>query len=204
MSDNAQEFATEHGLGNIERRVRLSGRLKADGAGELPVDLCLTRTGVWLLAASGRFSGTLVDLASTGQARYETGRLRDRVLIGDQLLSVPPGRGAEVRRCIALGRIRNARPGSEPSRRTPVPDRYMARFDEAVAELVWRELEPADVLIAVARLGREGEMVSALGATVKHSTYFVLSAERSFSVRLSELGDIAVAALRGDALQVTS
>ena len=57
-----------------------------------------------------------------------------------------------------------------------------------IYEFAWRSLEGGDLLIALVRAS-EGEMKSSLGATVRSSTDFALSAERTFLVTLSELGD---------------
>jgi hypothetical protein len=100
------DFAAEHGIGPVEGRIRLGGRLRADGAGELPVELCLSPNGAWLVAQEGRFVGRSLDAGDPDLVRYERGSLRDRIIVEQHELTVPSGKGGEAQRLIALGRVR--------------------------------------------------------------------------------------------------
>lgn len=194
MDSKFEEFLADRGLGPVERRLRLGGKLSAAGAGELSVELCLTPQGAFLVAADGRFLGLSIDVAEPGRLRYERGSLRDRLLVDGRELQIPTGRGAELRRAIALGRLRRDLPARPQAMALWPRDRYLELDDEPIAELAWRSLAQDDALIALCRAS-ENETQSALGATVRRHTYFALSAERALLVSLSELGDREVLTL---------
>jgi hypothetical protein len=201
MNGKVEDFLTERGLGPVERRVRLGGKLSAAGGAELPVELCLTPQGAWLVAAEGRFVGHSIDAADTSRLRYERGNLRDRLLLDGRALNVPTGRAAEVRRSLALGRLRRDLPGPSPVGQSWPLDRYLEIVDDPLWELACRLLSGEDVLIALCRAS-EGEMSSAFGATVRSLGAFVLSAERAFVVVLSELGDRQVSEFESTRLRL--
>jgi hypothetical protein len=200
MSGKSEDFLAERGLGPVERRLRLGGRLSAAGAGELPAELCLTPQGAWLVAADGRFVGHSIEVTATERVKYERGSLRDHLLVDGRELSVPAGRGAEARRSIALGRLRRELSARSAPEQMPT-DRFVQVVDEPICELAWRSLGDDDLVIGLCR-GSEGEMKSALGASVRTNTDFVLSAERAFAVTLSELGDRELVELDASTLHV--
>ena len=163
MSGESDDFLVEHGLGRLERRLRLGGRLALDGGPELPAELCLTASGAWLLARDGRFVGHAIDAADPGQVRYERGALSDRLSVGEQSLSVPPGRAREARKLIALGRLRRQRVNRATLTLPLTSDRYLTADGELVRELVTVLVEPPDQLIARVDVGHD-DGLSSLGA----------------------------------------
>jgi hypothetical protein len=202
-ADTVEAYAVEHGLGRVNARIRLGGKLPTEGAGKLPVDLCLTARGAWLVAQQGRFVGRSLDAADPSQVRYERGGLRDHLIVAGNELSVPPGRGAEARRLIALGRVRKAfaRDGGEARRLDE--DRYLEHCEAPLAELVNALLGERDLLIVLLR-AQQGEAKSSLGAMVSTTTHLFLSDQQLAKITFSELGDHEVVLLDGSRLATTT
>lgn len=198
MSTKLEDFAAEHGLGRIEARIRLGGRLAGDELAELPVDLCLTPDGAWVIAQGGRFVGRRVDATDASNLRYEPGKLRDRLWVQGAELAVPTGRGAETRRIIAHGRVRRRGAANAGLPAIAPVDRYIEGSSALVWEFVSRALAPADALIGLQRVG-EDEAPSAFGANARRSAHLLVSAEQALIVRVSELGDAELTPLDADA-----
>ncbi|MFO7177689.1 MAG: hypothetical protein DIU78_003215 [Pseudomonadota bacterium] len=195
------DYLAERGIGPVERRIRLGGKLTAPGMRPASVELCLVPDGVWLVAAEGRFLGKHYDVCA-GEVRYETGRLRDRLIVADTVLTVPPARAGAVRTCIALGRVRHwARAPSLPDTAL-APDRYVAALSEPAQALVLSLAARGGPLIGAVRIGASREIESRLGPRTREHTYFVLTAEQAHVARLSELGDLSVEALDPALLRV--
>ncbi|HET9932211.1 MAG TPA: hypothetical protein VFQ35_16020, partial [Polyangiaceae bacterium] len=190
MKQETEDFLADHGLGRLERRLRLGGRLKSGAGPELPAELCLTPTGAWVVACDGRFVGEAIDAGDAEKVRYHTGALTDRLSVGEQFLAVPPGKGKEARRLIALGRLRRRRLGNEPATLPLGGDRYLTDEGEVSRELVAAVVASPDQLIALVELDAT-EQASALGPEVDAVNYFVLSCDKAWFVALSELGDLA-------------
>ncbi len=183
------DFLADHGFGRLERRLRLGGRLKLGAGPEQPAELCLTPTGTWLVACDGRFVGEAVDATDPTKVRYHAGSLSDRIGVGEQTLSVPPGRAREARRLIALGHLRRQRVGNEPATLPLGGDRYLTDDGEVARELVAALVAAPDQLISMVELER-GRRTSVLGAEVDTLNYFVLSCEAAWFAELGELGDV--------------
>lgn len=201
MPSITEDFIAEKGLGRVERRIRLGGRLDAAGASELTVELCLTDSGAWLVAAAGRFVGTALDAGDPATLRYERGSLRDRLLLGERALTVPTGRAGEVRRLIAKGRLRRRGPPGALNLPSMPPDRYLEKADELCWEFVSSLQARNDCLIALLVLG-ESDSDSALGCLVSGTRYFTLSAEHARIFSISELGDTEIEELDLAALKL--
>src|SRR6478609_2393541 len=113
MSDGAQEFAEERGLGQVLGRVRLDSGIAISGGLRARANLLLTASGLWLVAARDRFHGQHLDLLTHGDLRFVAGRLRDRLCFGQEELTIPAGRRHAVERLIALARLSSG--GKRPS-----------------------------------------------------------------------------------------
>lgn len=201
MSADTDDFLLEHGFGRLERRLRLGGRLAVDGGPELPVELCLTPSGVWVVARDGRFVGNAVDAADPKRVRYQSGKLSDRIAVGEHALSVPTGRAGEARRLIALGRLRKSRAAGERNAPTLHRDRYCEDDGELARELVAVLLSPREELIALLELDRD-EAVSELGPRCERKHWFVLSSNTAYLAKLGELGDLESVSLEATELRV--
>ncbi|HLV66490.1 MAG TPA: hypothetical protein VKY73_11790, partial [Polyangiaceae bacterium] len=187
--------------GPVERRVRLGGKLTVHGARPSAAELCLVPGGVWVVAAEGRFLGAHYDVCA-GEVRYEAGRLRDRLIVTETALTVPPARASAVRTCIALGRVRHWA-GTPPVPDTPLaPDRYIGGLSEPARALALALAAREGPLIGALRIGPAREIDSRLGPRTREHAYLVLTAERAHLVRLSELGDVSVEPLEPEALRV--
>jgi hypothetical protein len=141
------------------------------------------------LARDGRFVGHAVDASDPARVRYQQGTISDRLRVGEQTLSVPPGRAREARKLIALGRLRRLRAGRELLTLPLESDRYLTEHGELVRELLTTLIAPPDQLIALVGLG-DDPGVSALGAEVAEEHYFVLGCEKAWLSALGELGDV--------------
>jgi hypothetical protein len=196
------DFLVEHGLGPLERRLRLGGRLSLNGAPEQPVELCLTSSGAWLVVEAGRFVGSALNADDATRVRYQCGRLHDRLIVDEQTLGVPTGRAGDARRLIALGRLRS-QGGERKAPRSLTRDRYLNADLDLARELAQVLLATDDDLIALVELDRD-EASSALGPSVERRSYLVLSAERALWATLGELGDLASEDLNAAALRLSS
>ncbi len=195
MSSEATEaYAIEHGLGGVGARLRLGGKLPLAGGGKLPVDLCLTSRGAWLIAQEGRFVGRALEAGDSERVRYERGKLRDHLVVEGSELSVPAGRAVDARRLIAIGRVRRAFALDAREARLVGCDRYLEPSETALRELIAAVLDPQDIAILLMCAG-EREVTSALGAQVNETTHVLLSADGALRIRLSELGDYEVTPL---------
>lgn len=198
MTSDAAGFLVELGIGPVERRIRLIGTLPAESTGPLAAELCLGANGAWVVATAGRFVGRAVDASDPASVRYERGRLRDRLVLGGTLLTVPAGKARQVRTLLALGRLRRAghTGGSLPASF----DRYHERIDEPAQALAAALCGGAEALIALVTLHRGEPCVSELGADVSRSTYLLLAADALQLFSVSELGDVEVRRVAADDL----
>ncbi|HET9954731.1 MAG TPA: hypothetical protein VFQ61_09505 [Polyangiaceae bacterium] len=210
-------FMAERGIGPLERFVRLSGRLKLPEVSDQELSgwtLCLSQRGLWLVQSSGRFSGHVLELTnpdfeSARRLRYESGRLRDRLVIDGQPLRVPPNAGRRARQLIGVGRIRAQRDATEPGGRGALiegtiepPQQLELGQVGPLARLFLNGLaRPDEPWLVIIELG-ESHLLSALQTKARAGCYLALSPERIVYARVSDLGDCECTPLDPSALEL--
>ena len=166
--------------------LRLKGKL---GRGE-PY-LRLDDEGLWLVdgveAAEVR-----VDVLTAEPLRYEERRLGDRLTVGEHVIGIPAGRGAEVRALIGVARLRK---GSLPAIESFAP------FVEGVGERdrAWLSawLEEGEEVLAWLATASAIEVPAGVGPAATVEQRFVLTDGRAALVAVGSLGDVVVQPLDG-------
>src|SRR6185295_12252973 len=104
MADAIAGFSDARGLGRIERRVPLLGRVAIGNGARAGAELCLTSEGLFLVAALDHERGLAIDLQKRDDLRWSKAALGGRLTLGELELGVVPGRGDALEQLIALGR----------------------------------------------------------------------------------------------------
>ncbi|MEZ4226642.1 MAG: hypothetical protein R3B13_37185 [Polyangiaceae bacterium] len=102
MADPVQEYLRREGMGRIDERVSLGGRLTVPDAGACDAELVRTPRGVFLVGATEARRGVLHDLRSGVELR--PGRMRDTLRFQGQSFTIPLGGASRVRQLVALAR----------------------------------------------------------------------------------------------------
>ncbi len=189
MSDKTAAFVDTHGLGRLDERLALRGKLAVPGVGLLKAELCTTPRGVWVVAAESDARGDALNLLERPDFRYERGALGDKLRVADCIFGVSRTRSARARQLIGLSRLRQ-RFGE------PISDRKLARtpFVEAISELerVWLSYTLSDDEILLAWIhGVSEAFVSSPIEVNAHSELRLLVTSRDTRlVAITELGDV--------------
>ena len=184
-------------LGVVDRRVPLRGRVPLASGQKAQAELCLSDTGLWLVAEGKKGARLLVDVLAADPLRYLPGRLGDRLQVGEHQLGIPTGKGAAVQQAIALARLRGTQAASWPEVAAFAEER--TPLDEAWASGWLREGER---ILAWLETGSSVQVDSWLGAASKEEQRFVLTTERAALVAIGPLGDAQVAELERRPLEV--
>ena len=200
MSDPVFAYVEAHDLGEIERVVCFSEKMPVPERDEpLPVALCQTDRGLWLIAAEDSQSGTHLDLAQA-RLHYRPGKIRDSLEVGELVFAIPFSLGAEARLAIGVGRLKPRRRWDLEARPTS------ARYVEAPSPVqrAWLEasLEP-DELLLVWLAGTNEVTVPSPVLDGPLGRWIVLVTDRRASlVALSEVGDALELPLAAKALKI--
>jgi hypothetical protein len=191
MSDAIRAYLDHRELGRIERRVGLNGRVPLDGAGNGAPELCMTPDELWLVAARDQRRGTAIALLDRAP-RYEPGRLRDRLRVGELELVVPAGKSGAVLELIGIARLRRSGARRELTR---PPARHVQPLDSVTALWLARELEPGETLLVWLR-GKETAPVSSdVLLDAQGSVFLMVTDRRAALVILSAAGDERIEAI---------
>ena len=122
--------------------------------------------------------------------RYEGGRLRDALRIGDLRLPITRGKGSSARELIARSAFGDAPAGEEEgavAARTPL-------------QVAWSNtwLREDESLLAWSPTSTELAVTSPLEETSEHDADLVVTTERAVLVAFGPLGDVALQSLEGD------
>jgi hypothetical protein len=194
MMDPARVYSLQHGLGRVDRLVRLRGQVELAPELGTSAALCLTSAGLFLIAARDAQTGTAIDLLERTDVSYRTGKLSDTLIVGERELGVPPGKGERTRRLFALARLRRS------AGRLPA-DAFVARHVEAPDEVerAWMSGFLADDETCLAWLDSvtKQRVESSLLGGIEVELVFVLTTERAALLALSEAGDAQLELLDG-------
>lgn len=170
-----------------EGRVRLRGTV-----GDKQAVLALDEFGLWLMG-DGDVDG--LD-ALKEPLRYVRGRLRDALEVRQERYEIPTGSGGEVRRLIALARLRGER---------LVPEKGPFLDDRSELERAWLTgfLEAGEVLLAFLQTTTKKKVPSEIGDEGEVEARLVWTDQRALLAAIGEFGDVELTPLEG-ALQVTS
>jgi hypothetical protein len=201
MRDFSLEFAEERGLGKVLGRVRLDGELALPDGSRTRASLLLSDSGLWLVAARDRFHGRHLDLLTRSDLRLVSGRVRDQLCFGQELLTIPTGRRHAVERLIALARLASAegRPSAElkASRLVQLPD-------ELGRAWLKRELAPGEVLVSWLRGSNPLTLNSHVIGETRSDPHLFLSERRAAIVAWSAVGDVSYVPLHASSTHLKS
>lgn len=196
MSDKTAAFVDTHGLGRLDERLPLRGKLPIPGVGLVKAEFCYTPRGAWVVAAESDSKGLALNLLERSDFRYERRALGDKIRVADCVLGVSRARAGRVRELLGLSRLRQ-RHGALPTgaQRT----RASTPFVEPVATLerAWLELTLADDEILLAWIhGVSAAFVSSPIESNAHAELRLMVTSRETRlVAITELGDVRVESL---------
>ncbi|MBX3126786.1 MAG: hypothetical protein KF718_08705 [Polyangiaceae bacterium] len=194
MGDVLADHARYAGLGRIDERIPLSGQLSV-GSGPAETALVRTPRGIFLLAASDAATGRVVALNDEPSLRYESGRVRDRLHVAGEILSVPALRGERVKEWLGLARL-------TPNGRAPQLEAAAFVLETSPVEAAWLGRELAgEPLLAYLDTDLTFEVHSALLGRHEQPVRCVLTPTRLLLVAIDGVGDATCEPL--EALTVT-
>lgn len=185
MSDAIRAYLEHHELGRIERRIGLSGRLPLDDAGSVAPELCMTPDELWVVAARDQERGMAIALLDQAP-RYEPGRLRDKLHVGELELGIPAGKGGAVLELIGVARLR--RGGVQHGLARPAA-RHVSPLDNVAALWLARELEPGETLLVWLRGKDAAPVSSSVLSDARGGVFLMVTDRRAALVVLSAVGD---------------
>ena len=196
MSDKTAAFVDTHGLGRLDERLALRGKLPVPGVGLVKAEFCYTPRGIWIVAAESDSQGLALNLLERSDFRYERRALGDKIRVADCVFGVSRTRSARVRELLGLARLRQ-RYGAPPTGafrtlpRTP--------FVESITDLerAWLEVTLVDDEILLAWVhGTSGAFVTSPIEANAHAELRLMVTSREMRlVAITELGDVRVESL---------
>jgi hypothetical protein len=190
MRDVVASYLMGEDLGWAERRVALRGGLTLGGRRRAETELVLTEKGAFLIAA-GESNGVAIDLLERPDVRYEPGRLSDTLRVGDVELGVPPGKGDEALRIVALARLRRHAVQGLRTR----PARHVQGPDEIERALLAVHLQPEELLLGWLETATHVPVVSTILNDAEGTLRLLLTDRRVELVTTSAAGDVWSVAL---------
>ncbi|MBN2197066.1 MAG: hypothetical protein JW751_29950 [Polyangiaceae bacterium] len=187
MPDAVQTFLEAKGLGHVERRIPLGGRLDVGGAAAVPW-LCVTRTGPVLVGALGDGRGRMVPLADCEHVRYVRGRFRPALEIDGESYKVPLAQRSAVERTLALARLRTK--DGEPEVKIPIGP-GIERPGEVERAWITASLAPNELLLAWVRSVTQAPIATDGGEDLSGRWRLLVTDQRIALVALSILGHAA-------------
>ena len=191
------------GLGEIQGRIGLDGELKAAAGPVSDVALCLSSTGLWLVGQlAGRDDAeprVCIDILRANALRYESRALGDRLIVDDQALDIPMGKGSAAQQLIAMARARAK--GREPLR---IEDGLPFFDDISALARAWLVswLEEGELLLSWLDTGSAVDVASPIAESTAVDQCFALTSERAALVALGPLGDVDVVGLPAEPLMI--
>src|SRR6185436_7909589 len=139
MADAIAGYSDARGLGRIERRVPLLGRVSIGNGARASAELCLTSEGLFLVAALDRERGMAIDLEERDDFSWSKAALGGKLKVGELELGVVPGRGDTLEELISIGRLRRDHAAEPP----PAPRaRHVETPNDVELALLSRLLAP--------------------------------------------------------------
>lgn len=196
MSDAVARFLGAQGHHVSDKVLTLKGTLEVEGVAE-PAFLVLTDRDVLLAAAREDGVGRSVSLGQAHPLAYQSRILGDRLIVGAEVVGVPYGRSREIRRALALGRVRALgapRAGAVPS------GPFIQALDEREAAWAKARTTSDEVLIAWLATATETDFLDPVQSGLTAEWRLVITDQRALLVALSELGDVREEPLPDEAL----
>jgi hypothetical protein len=192
--DPTRAYAQHHGLGRVERLVRLRGQVDLGNQLGSSAALCLTQAGLFLVAARDAQTGTSINLLDRTDVSYRIGRLSDTLVVGERELGVPAGKGERTRQLFALARLRQ---GSGRVPCGPFLARHVESPDEVERAWLSGFLAERELCLAWLDSVTRERLDSPIVGGSEVELVFVLTSERAALLALSDLGDLHADSLEG-------
>ena len=189
-------------LGDPQRRLRLKGVLPAPSGEELPAELWLTASGLWLVAMADGQPVSRVDVLAASTVKYHTKLLGDRLQVDSHEMGIPTGKGGETQRIIALARLGRSQPLRRPLDEVLAGCPFAGK--RGPTERAWLAgwLRDGEQLLAWLDSGSNLTMPSPLLGTSEVDLSFVLTDKRAALVAVGAVGDVAVTLLSAPKLSI--
>lgn len=191
------EYLAIKGAGQSRLKVPLKGSLRLRDGGEAPAHLVLTDRGLYVAGVLGAGAGELLD-ALAAELRYDEGVLGDTLRVGSFSFAVPPGKGDDARRAIALARVAPPGSGRYPG---PLASRHIEPITEVEARWLKGRLDEHEPVLAWLETASDVDVPSRVLAR-RCPRRFLLTDRRALLVALSPVGDVLETPLEGSGLEV--
>lgn len=196
-SDSIAAFAAARSL-SLERRLALDGTVTLESGRVARAELCLTRDGARLIAATDAEHGVSVELDGDATVSVAEGRLRDRLHVSGHALSVPSGKSSKALEILGIGRVRRSAPTGAVIREL----RHVEPLTEVERLWLERRLESDEWLLAWLRGSDDRVVDSPILGTRGWPVRLLVTERRSELVALSPTGDARVTPFATAALRV--